>query len=153
LGTRNYFDCGRPPIAQNVSKLHVAFDKYLEGKSCDVFQSPFDVTLKKKGKWNVVQPDLLIICNWQKDVDAHDRYRGIPKLVVEVISPSSQFRDTILKLNLYMHAGIEEYWLISPTAKDCIVYRFEDNQIKEAASFSEGDVCKSFIYEGFEWMI
>lgn len=24
LGTRNYFDCGRPPIAQNVSKLHVA---------------------------------------------------------------------------------------------------------------------------------
>lgn len=24
LGTRNYFDCGRPPIAHNVSELHVA---------------------------------------------------------------------------------------------------------------------------------
>lgn len=64
-----------------VSRLHIALDRYLEAKPCDVFESPFDVTLLRKAdtnRTNIVQPDLLVICDWEKDVNENERYMGIP---------------------------------------------------------------------------
>ncbi len=42
--------------------------------------------------------------------------RGHPDLAVEIVSPSSQRYDRVVKLNWYAKIGVPEYWIISPEA-------------------------------------
>ncbi len=39
---------------------------------------------------------------------------GAPDFIVEVLSPSTNKRDTIVKLSKYEAAGVREYWMIDP---------------------------------------
>lgn len=74
----------------------------MKGKDCEPLTAPFDVTLFKEGKAkniNVVQPDILVICDREK-IDKNGKYQGIPALVVEVLSESTRSRDMIKKLDL-----------------------------------------------------
>jgi Uma2 family endonuclease len=134
-----------------VSRLHVEMDRYLTGKPCDVFTSPFDVTLLRRGNnkfTNIVQPDLLVICNWKEDTDENGRYRGIPRLLVEVLSPGNTVKEIFTKLDLYRDSGVEEYWIIDPLRGNAILYRFQDYGIAETKAFNENDQCESMIYPG-----
>ncbi|MCH4890154.1 type II toxin-antitoxin system prevent-host-death family antitoxin [Acidaminobacter sp. JC074] len=134
-----------------VSKLHVALDKFLRGKPCDAFVSPFDVTLKAENNWNVVQPDILVLCNWRQDADENDRYRGIPKLVVEVLSPSTQEKDKTKKLKLYKLSGVEEFWVIDPKEMYVTIYNFQDQKVHSIKAYSSSEAWKSIIYPEFEY--
>lgn len=59
-------------------------------------------------------------------------------LLVEVISPTSRFRDMYLKAKLFASAGVENYWVVDPTFKQGVVlteYRIgESGQYDMAAS-------------------
>lgn len=139
-----------------ISRLHVQMDRYLEGKPCDVFMSPFDVFLKTRtGAYrdNSVQPDLLVVCNWRDDTDEKGKYKGIPRLVVEVLSPSNSNKEMFKKLNLYRDSGVEEYWIIDPDSGSGLIYRFSDFEIVET-KFYNGDVdCQSMIYQGLTFRV
>lgn len=50
---------------------------------------------------------------------------GAPDFIIEVISRSSTKRDSVIKLNKYLNAGVREYWMIDPNRKKVIVYNFE----------------------------
>jgi Uma2 family endonuclease len=137
-----------------VSRLHIALDRYLEGKPCDVFESPFDVTLLRKGdanRTNVVQPDLLVICDWEKDVNENERYMGIPRLLIEVLSPGNTVKEMITKLDLYRDSGVKEYWIVDTKRLQVIVYQFENYEITGTKIFKENESCRSFIYKEFEF--
>ncbi len=138
-----------------IARMHIVFNNFLEGKTCDVFMSPFDVTLHRRNhqKSNVVQPDLLIVCNWRDEVDESGHYLGIPRLVVEVLSPSSSRKDMITKLDLYKDSGIEEYWIVDQEMSQILIYHFENYEIAGARIYKEGETCRSFIYEGLEFCV
>lgn len=139
-----------------VSRLHIALDRYLDGKPCDAFVSPFDVILKRRGDsrfTNIVQPDLLVLCNWKDDVDQNKRYSGTPRLVVEVLSPGNTVREMFTKLDLYRDSGIEEYWIIDPERNTALIYRFENYTFAETRNYRESDLCESMIYPGFVFKI
>lgn len=36
----------------------------------------------------------------------------VPDLVVEIISPSSSFNDSVKKREIYQRYGVKEYWLV-----------------------------------------
>src|SRR5262249_7370732 len=39
---------------------------------------------------------------------------GSPDMVLEVVSPSSVEKDTVILRQLYWNAGVREYWLVDP---------------------------------------
>jgi Uma2 family endonuclease len=78
----------------------------------EVLVAPFDVVL---GPNDVVQPDLLVIGSEQGRLkDSQNAFEGSPRLVVEILSPSSQRTDLVRKMALYARTGVPEYWMVDP---------------------------------------
>jgi len=100
---------------------------------CKVYIAPCAVQLNKDNK-TLVEPDIFILCN--KDMQQiKDRTIGAPDLVIEILSESTRKKDTIIKLNKYMEAGVREYWIIDPTKKCIVVYHFEKQEYTQIYSF------------------
>lgn len=56
-----------------------------------------------------VEPDLSVICDKSKLDDRG--CNGAPDWVIEIVSPSSQRMDYMIKLFKYRDAGVREYWI------------------------------------------
>ena len=93
---------------------------------CRVFVAPFDVRFPEgedrsdSAISTVVQPDLSVICDPEKLDEAG--CLGAPDLVVEILSPSTAFKDQTAKLLLYEKQGIREYWIVNPVHESVLVY-------------------------------
>lgn len=120
---------------------------WFKGKKCKVLTSPFDVTLIKNEDKNVVQPDVIVICD-KENVNKKGRYMGVPTLVVEVLSESTRRKDILKKTDLYMQSGIHEYWVVSPFNHEISVYYFEDKDITDHRTYKGKDILESFHFEG-----
>ncbi|MCH4887895.1 type II toxin-antitoxin system prevent-host-death family antitoxin [Acidaminobacter sp. JC074] len=124
---------------------------YFSDKPCDNFTSPYDVKLFNdsecfKDDPNVVQPDILVICDFE-NVDENDRYQGIPSLVVEVLSKSTRSKDMVLKLQLYMKSGVSEYWIVDPFENSVRIYYFKNRLVEETVLYRMGEDLKSFVFK------
>ncbi len=97
--------------------LYATIKEKLGGKPCVPFIAPTDVVFDD---YNIVQPDVLVVCDTSKITDAN--IQGAPDLVVEVISPSNSFMDKKQKLELYERFAVPEYLLIDPVGD--LVERF-----------------------------
>ncbi len=92
---------------------------------CRAFIAPFDVVLplpgqKENNSTNVVQPDVLVVCDAKKLTGRN--CTGAPDLIVEVLSPSTAIKDQKQKFELYQGSGVREYWIAEPEAGYIIRY-------------------------------
>ena len=78
----------------------------------EVFDAPTDLQLSLS---DVVQPDLIIILQRNRTIVTPTKIKGVPDLVVEITSPSSEKSDRELKKELYRRSGVPEYWVVDPT--------------------------------------
>ncbi|WP_442598604.1 type II toxin-antitoxin system prevent-host-death family antitoxin [Neobacillus sp. D3-1R] len=132
-----------------LTELFVIFYNFFQGKKCRPMVAPYDIELKRtQDNINMVQPDIMIICDLEEKLNEHDYYKGVPSLVVEILSESTRRKDMIKKLDLYMSCGIEEYWIVNPFNKEVTVYLFEEKNIKNNTTFKHNEVVQSFIFEG-----
>ena len=121
---------------QTIGAFHLQIGSFLEGKPCKVYMAPLDVRLNADGADDtVVQPDVLVVCDRAK-LDEHG-CKGAPDLVIEVVSPPSASRDFIKKFQVYLRAGVREYWVADPHEKVVQVFMLEDGRY--AASAFEGE--------------
>ncbi len=60
--------------------------------------------------------------------------RGVPDLVVEILSPSTAGRDRTIKLELYERQGVPEYWIVDPDEGVVDVWRFGEEPSHERFS-------------------
>ena len=104
-----------------IGNIYMILANYLKGKPCRVFTDTIDVYLDEN---NRVIPDVSVLCDKTKFTDRG--YEGVPKLIVEVISPSSVKRDRIEKKVLYECMGVTHYWLIDPKNKNIEIYNLVD---------------------------
>ncbi len=81
----------------------------LRGKPCQPFVAPTDVKLSEI---DVVQPDILVVCDPAKVTPSH--IEGVPDLVVEVLSPGTAAKDLRQKKALYERSGVREYLVVDP---------------------------------------
>ncbi|MGI5881915.1 MAG: Uma2 family endonuclease [Dethiobacteria bacterium] len=101
----------------------------------ELFNAPLDVTLHD---FTVVRPDLFYVPGRKKKIIKETRIDGSPALVVEVLSPSNKRKDRLQKMHIYLKAGVEHYWLVSPEEKtlECFALR-DGNYALVAAGMDE----------------
>ena len=119
---------------------------YIEQKrgNCKVYPAPFAVQLFEDNDRNVVEPDVSVICDPNKLTDRG--CTGAPDWIVEIVSPSNSSHDYVRKLNLYMDAGVREYWIVDPLSMKIFVYHLEETDFK-ADSYTVQDKIKVNIYD------
>ncbi|MEN6314804.1 MAG: type II toxin-antitoxin system prevent-host-death family antitoxin [Clostridiaceae bacterium] len=139
---------------QIIYELAVIFHNWFKGKKCTPALSPFDIELNRNAKKrNMVQPDLMVICDLEEKMGEDGFYKGVPALMVEVVSESSKSKDYIKKMDLYMACGVHEYWIVDPVNQEIHIYLFEDKKLSKNKTYTFKDEIKSFYFEGFSFTL
>lgn len=117
------------PRHQAISR-HIQFQLYQQielPQLGQVINAPIDLQLSDV---DVVQPDLVVVLA-ENRIITQTRIRGLPDLIIEILSPSNPRHDTELKKQLYEQFAVPEYWIVDPD--EYVVSRF---QLDDAAKFS-----------------
>ncbi len=125
-----WYDMAAPSTThqQIVSMLTTELNLFIrgKGKECRVFPAPYAVYLKEDQK-NYLEPDILVVCEENREIIKEDGVHGAPDLVVEIVSPSTADRDYLEKLKMYQETGVREYWIIDHHLKIVNQYCFDLN--------------------------
>ena len=112
----------------------------------EVFYAPIDLILADD---TILVPDLLVIL--ERSVVTSRGIEAAPALVVEILSPSTRGRDRGLKRERYARAGVEEYWIVDPSARTIELYVLQDGSaLRAEGSFQDTDVVRSKALAGFQ---
>ena len=141
-------------IHQRVSlKLSVKLYQFLEGKTCQVYEAPFDVRFPIDSKedhriFDVVQPDICVVC----DPSILDQRGciGSPDLIVEILSPGNSKLELKQKFDLYESREVKEYWIIQPEHQTMTIYTWVNGTYLPSRLFTTGDVIESQVVKGFK---
>lgn len=147
-----YMQAAPTPVHQEIlTEILKQIAIYLTDKSCKVYPAPFCVRLTK---WNekknenikkVFEPDITIVCDKSK-IDK-EGCKGVPDMIIEILSPSSFKMDRVIKFNEYETAGVKEYWIVEPDGK--IVSTFilqKDGRYGRTEIYTENDKIKVSIF-------
>lgn len=123
---------------------------------CVPMLAPLDVQLDCDDR-TMVQPDVLVVCDRER-IHMNCVY-GAPDFIVEIMSKTTRKKDSILKLNKYMNAGVREYWMVDPESRKVVVYDFAHEEYpviyggedKVPVGIFEGE-CKVDFGEIYEYM-
>ena len=86
---------------------------------CDVYTSDVAVKFENEESSYQFEPDIMITCDNKFDGSI---YKGIPNLIVEVLSRATKDRDKGLKLDIYEKFGVKQYWLVDINLREIIIY-------------------------------
>ncbi|RZT00696.1 Uma2 family endonuclease [Cuneatibacter caecimuris] len=141
-----YYHTAPSRVHQKISgTLYYKIRDYIESKNgtCEVYPAPFAVKLKEDRK-TIVEPDISVICDRSKLTDKG--CTGAPDWIVEIVSPGNSSHDYVQKLNLYLDAGVKEYWIVNPMEQNIFVYYLEKENFK-VTSCTFQDKIKVNIYD------
>jgi Uma2 family endonuclease len=134
------------------SYIHGEVYKFLKNKKCKVYSAPFDVRIPRKSKDDkdiitVLQPDICVICD-RSILDAKGCL-GAPDIVVEILSPSNNVTELENKYEIYLEAGVKEYWVVSPQNRTFLTYTLHDGKYIPSRLMVAGHTVTSPVLEGF----
>jgi Uma2 family endonuclease len=121
-------------------KNHI--DKNLLGY---LFIAPIDVFLREG---EVYQPDIIFISKKNKNI-IHEKIKGVPDIVVEVLSPSTAYYDLVHKKNIYEETGVKEFWVIDPDGKTVEIYENVSNAYRLFSKVRTSGTISSKLLDGF----
>lgn len=135
----------KPRHQRIIGNIFVAVRAFVEERDLGrVFISPLDVHLPTG---NVVQPDLFVVLKANEHI-VRDWVRGVPDLVVEVLSPENPERDRLVKRDLYAANGVKEYWMADGDVPAIEVLRLSGNRYEPHGYFEAGDTLSSALLPG-----
>ena len=103
------------------SKLVMLLGNHLDGTACRIFQSDMKVWIEAANCF--YYPDLMVCCESVED-EPDEYYETRPKVLVEILSPSTAKRDDSEKRRNYQAlSSLQEYVLFSQDQPWVVVYR------------------------------
>lgn len=104
---------------------------------------PYDLGVGGPGGWWILaEPELNLgvdpafdpvvpdLAGWRRDavpsLPLTAQHTSTPDWVCEVVSPSTQRRDRVLKVPFYARAGVRHLWLVDPLAQTLEVYALRE---------------------------
>lgn len=78
---------------------------------------------------DTVEPDISVICAPEKLTDRG--CTGAPDWIIEIVSPGNPEHDYVRKLNLYLDAGVREYWIADPRDRKILVYYLKNEHTED----------------------
>lgn len=144
-----YYMAAPSRIHQRISsELYTAINQHIKSRHglCQAYYAPLAVKLFDDRK-TIVEPDISVICDRKKLTD--QGCTGAPDWIIEIISPSNPGHDYVRKLNLYMDAGVREYWIVNPANQTILVYFFEEGAF-DVCAYTFQDKIKVNILEDLE---
>lgn len=106
------------------SNIHTIIKQGLRNSICLVSIENLDFKYHPEENDDYLCPDIMIICD--RKYLKGGSYSGVPKFVLETLSPSTAKRDRTTKKDIYEKAGVEEYWIVSPQGRSVEIYYLED---------------------------
>jgi len=121
INGRHYMNAAPNPRHQFISR-HIQFQLIeqieLQGHG-EVINAPIDLQLSEV---DVVQPDLVVVLKENRIITT-TKIKGIPDLVIEILSPSNRTHDLELKKRLYEQFRIPEFWVVDPEEENVLQFR------------------------------
>ncbi len=77
-----------------------------------------------------MQPDIVVVLSKNMHIITPTKIKGTPDLVIEIMSPSSEERDCHLKKQMYLKAGVPEYWIVDPFEHTVDQFVLENGEYK-----------------------
>ncbi|MBI3585192.1 MAG: Uma2 family endonuclease [Nitrospinae bacterium] len=119
-----------------VSNFHIAL-KTFPDNNCYTGIAPTDVVFDD---YNVVQPDVFIVCDKSKILETH--IRGAPELIIEVTSPANEVKDRREKKSLYERFGVIEYVIVFVEEEYLERYILKDNKYTGPEIYNRDETLK-----------
>lgn len=113
--------------------IYTIIKNSLKDSLCLVFMENLDFKYHPEKNDDYVIPDIMIVCDRNKIKGGS--YTGVPKFVVETLSPSTAMRDLAAKKTIYETAGVLEYWIVSPKECGVQIYYLNDGKYELVNSY------------------
>ena len=112
----------------------------------EVYIAPVDIVLDKH---TVVQPDVLFISQGRLGIVGEKAIAEAPDLVVEILSPSTFYKDLRRKMAAYSQFGVQEYWIVDPEKETIELYGRTGQELQLTRLFSLDETLESPLLPGF----
>jgi Uma2 family endonuclease len=97
-----------------------------------------------------VQPDLLFISHERSHVISKRGVDGSPDLIVEVLSPVTEWRDRGIKLRRYAASGVAHYWILDTEGPRIEEWVVGEDGYRLVGTFGPGETFRPTIFPGLE---
>ena len=105
--------------------IYVKLREGLKGSLYLTFMENLDYRYHAEESDDYVNPDVMVICD-RKHLKG-SAYTGVPRFIVETLSPATALNDKTIKKDIYQNAGVSEYWIVSPKERAVEIYYLEDS--------------------------
>ena len=104
----------------------VLLKNHLKGTGCSTYVADMKVRIGEDEAF--FYPDVMVSCDPEDQLPEHDYVKNHPKLIIEVLSPSTEDIDRGRKFTLYRKLeSLEEYLLIDPRKYAIELFRRHNN--------------------------
>jgi Uma2 family endonuclease len=119
-------------IHQNIAnQLLLELNRSYEELDCSDCEITFEVDWKLSDD-TVLRPDIVFVCD-----DYHEKYlTKAPKIIIEIISPSTAKNDEKVKFSIYEDEKVEYYILVYPDLLVAKVYKIKDDRYTKVGDYS-----------------
>ena len=81
----------------------------------------------------ILRPDIVFVC----DDDSKSHLTKAPKIIIEILSPSTAKKDETIKFDIYEEEKVNYYILVYPNDLKAKAYRLKDDKYTKIGDFTK----------------
>lgn len=106
---------------------------------------------------DVVEPDIAFVSNERHaampPMQPGQFLRVVPDLMMEVLSPSHEKKDLVIKRAIYEKNGVREYWIADPREQEVRVFFLDGGHFQDELVLAAGKTIESRVLDGFRILV